>query len=265
MDAIDPHNMWSSYFVQMDIPIFDIQPNTFYTNMFKYTQSPYISISEYGNYVTFNKDKTDISNFGYTEIHNSDNIFLRTYDISILGNNVLSAKHQYSTTKTDSYPYVVTKADGDYNSLAKKLVKGINKKIKKVKQDLIAEYTQEEVNGGTGGLFGASQNDPILGGPSFPNTPVLNDVPMDILSMRRLTNDDIGVSVDEDLFATYDENEENMVKELSSMLETPFFWLITQNHSISKYRNYYIPKPYLAKLQEYIEILLVGETNQEKL
>jgi hypothetical protein len=52
---------------------------------------------------------------------------------------------------------------------------------------------------------------------------------------------------------------------LSDILGTPIFMLIADEFRSNTYKNYYIPKPYLKKLQEYIEVLLVKETNYEKL
>jgi len=52
---------------------------------------------------------------------------------------------------------------------------------------------------------------------------------------------------------------------LSDILGTPIFLLLADEFTSNSYKNYYIPKPYLKKLQDYIEVLLVKETNYEKL
>ena len=107
-DVIDKYNLWTSYYLQYDIPnknILNTEP--------QYIQSKIEAIFNHDNYITFDKHRDD--NIGI--LNNKQVVNLNTDDINIL------------STISDSLSYVLTKADGDYNHQAYTLISHINNKI----------------------------------------------------------------------------------------------------------------------------------------
>jgi len=83
--------------------------------------------------------------------------------------------------------------------------------------------------------------------------------------MRRITDDDINITANQNLFITYQDNNDYVMSKLSDILGTPIFMIIADEFTSNNYKNYYIPKSYLNMLQDYIEVLLVSESHQKKL
>ena len=108
MASIDEHNLWSSLFVQYDIPK-DVYTDD---NQNQYIQSYIETIAEYNDYVTMFKT-TD-------------------YPLGVLsGDNVINATSStvFKSISSISNSLIITKADGEYNHQAQILLKSINEGI----------------------------------------------------------------------------------------------------------------------------------------
>lgn len=304
LSAIDPHNLWNSFFIQFNIPKVI---NDYDVNDAQFIQTSFKSIYEYGNYLTMNAETDDEYQIGYMRWSSIDNI--THFIAAVLTNNMdpyplykidtldslhglKSLEHMFKVytyyilpqivTKipvlyTEAFPYVLTKADGDYNTLAKKLLKHINTKIAKLSKNytnfsqyIDMEMHQEHINDQTG-VYGAPTPRPPHIDPSehyadfnFKDRFGLN-TEFNIMTMKHISDEDINITPNQNLFITYQDQNDYIINKLSSILGTPVFMLLADEFRSNTYKNYYIPKPYLKKLQEYIEVLLVKETNYEKL
>ena len=301
MSAIDPHNLWNSLFIQFDIPklVKDYELNDTI-----FVQSGYKSIYEYGNYMALDNELDD-NEVGYLSWNAISNI-THFIDAVIAGNDdpgplytVTDIKgtsfskelihfFPFKTYKVlprfqtripflygESYPFVITKADGDYNKLSKQLLRQINLKITKLSKDatnIIEQITGTElvVNTSTGqntGPLGVNRPSPRT--PHYSNSNLLDIYGLkqefNIMTMRHIDDEDINLTPNQNLFISYKDQSAFVMNRLSDILGTPIFLLLADEFTSNSYKNYYIPKPYLKKLQDYIEVLLVKETNYEKL
>lgn len=291
--AIDMHNLWSSYFMQYDNILLT---NNFDVNSPVYIYAPLKYIAEYGNYLTIDEQIGSakigynyidfVSSVGYaspsflvqklsdgvTEVEDLIH-FMQFNDIWLLPDAYSYIPIQYS----EQHPYIITKADGEYNHLAKTLLSNLNKKImmlSKYSADISSALSnmQEMHPGEQGGIYNAprpnahSNDDPKV---HFNDTNYFDRFGLraefDIIRMREIEEDDINITANQNLFISYQDNNDFIMSKLSDILGTPVFMLIADEFTSNEYKNYYIPKPYLDKLQKYIEVLIVGESHYKKL
>lgn len=108
MSVIDEHNLWNSLFVQYDVPTLDRSSS----NNPQFISSYIESISEFDNYVTFDRRKYDVGLLNASKGVTKENV-----------DDILS-------TESISHPFVVTKADKVGLTESYSLLKQINDKIK---------------------------------------------------------------------------------------------------------------------------------------
>lgn len=114
MSSIDEHNLWSSVFVQYDIPTFDKTDG----NKSQFISSMMETISEYNDYVTFGAVPYGVG------LMDTDN----NYSVSKLDIN----RDDVKSTHSDSHSFIITKADGEYNHQAYTLLDNINSRLRKL-------------------------------------------------------------------------------------------------------------------------------------
>ena len=108
MSAIDAHNLWSSLFVQYDVPV-DVYTDE---NKNQYVQSYIETITEYNDYITMmNTVKYPLG-------------LLNERDVICPSNMT-----HFDIISSDSTSLIITKADGEYNHQAQILLQEINNKI----------------------------------------------------------------------------------------------------------------------------------------
>ena len=108
MSAIDAHNLWSSLFVQYDVPV-DVYTDE---NKNQYVQSYIETITEYNDYITMmNTVKYPLG-------------LLNERDVICPSN-----MNHFDIISSDSTSLIITKADGEYNHQAQILLQEINNKI----------------------------------------------------------------------------------------------------------------------------------------
>lgn len=202
INSIDKHNLWSTLFAQFDKGIYQEEP--------QFIQANIIGINNYDRYVNIESEKT-------------------TY--GILNDNKVSMLAEYDKTnnETISYPYIITKADGDYNHQAYKLLTSIN----------------AEVN-------------TILSTMTDTNVSDVNISKQDIIDTKE------HIDLDEETLALTIDTDNSTFNKLSQLLNTPYCSLIVNDKSSLNYNNYILPKEELQLLQEYINKILVYETPKEK-
>ena len=272
-DMIDLHNLWSSLFIQYDYPIL-IDSSS---NNPQFIQSYLEAVNEYNNYITIDKEKSDIGILNDQEaiINTTD----KTKDFDIL----------YSK----SNPYIITKADGDYNHTAYMLLNSINNKLMKILQTTrYDDNTQINdniningniINGRTDGnineqaLYGSSpvshlnlttnKNNANIS-QKFSANSINKSYNKDYILFTPAILDDFNITLNENLLNlryTLNNQDTPILNYLSNIINTPLFNLFVNNTNISKYENIIIPKSYLQKLQDYINVIITTETPREKL
>ena len=127
-DTIDKHNLWSSMFIQYDVPVLNnIETET--ENEPQFIQSYMEAINEFNNYITFDRVKSEIGLLELNTVIASENI-----------------QQALSTIYSYDYPFVITKADGNYNHIAYQLLNNINNKLlelldnEKIKPNALKKY-----------------------------------------------------------------------------------------------------------------------------
>ena len=276
-DVIDNHNLWSSLFIQFNIPKL-LEKN----NNPQFIQSYIEAINEFKNYITFDHDKSDIGLLGSETAGNSG---LNTII------NSTTIRQALKLIYSDVHPYIITKADGEYNHKAYMLLNSINNQLIKILETQqvssiinnnpipIDNTTPEPINDVTPINNGNTQGGVVYGArlaPSNSTIPVnthlsmktnvnLNDVI--IYTPNIITDNNIKLNEDYLSLRYILNNEEKspLLSYLSNLLNTPLFNVFVNQNNISKYDNIIIPKSYLDELQEYIEILITRETPREKL
>lgn len=260
--AIDIHNLWSSYFAQYDTKLLE---NYEESESKIFVQAQLRSLSEYGCYMTADQTEPKVpTGYNYTTWRNTDEW--------LMPQNKLNNSLRYY----EQHPYIITKADGEYNTLAKKLLTTVNEKITKLSKnyDDIRQYKynviEQQIDPGTG-VFGAPHQPYVDINPSAHYSDINYfdrfglRTEFNVMTMRRITDDDINITANQNLFITYQDNNDYVMSKLSDILGTPIFMIIADEFTSNNYKNYYIPKSYLNMLQDYIEVLLVSESHQKKL
>lgn len=231
MSAIDEHNMWSSLFVQYDVPNKQIDN---YNNEPQFISSMLETTSEYNDYVTFAYVPYNVGLLDY----NKTNSIIRT--ASNFNNQEIKSSVSYS------HPYIITKADGDYNHQAYTLLNNISDTIKKKLQ--ITETDDVLLN------IAESQ---------FTRKLTINE---------KQLNYNASIGYDNKLKLNNSINKLNTDLQpktilLSNILKTPMFNVFKNIEQVAYngYKNIILSKTSLTKLQKYIEKLIALESDKERL
>lgn len=131
MSVIDKFNLWSSLFVQYDIP--DIVHNDM--NKPHYIQSYIETIGEYNDYVTFGNT--------FNNYTNKIGLFNDDY-------NVMSPDSTFTISdviSSVSHSLVITKADGNYNKITQDLINSINENVENIITNIVIEENQDIADG----------------------------------------------------------------------------------------------------------------------
>ena len=246
-DMIDEHNLWSSMFIQFDNPLL-INDNE---NNPQFIQSYLQAINEYNDYITFNKDK---SNIGLLNIDNNIN----ANGFTIINSNNIT--NELNLLYSCSNPYIITKADGNYNHIAYELLQSFNNKLRFNKiEPYNGKYIDVSINN-------KQIPKPINVIDKFENK--IEKSYDDVIIFTPNKNKNLNINLNEEFLKlryTLNENNAPILDYLSKLLNTQIFNMFVNSSNISKYDNIIIPKSYLKELQKYINILITKETSREKL
>lgn len=110
LSIIDRHNMWSSLFVQYDIPNVTMVENKVDLNKPQFVTYSLEDTIDCNEYVSVN----NVYDRGL--LYNSESSFIVDMPTNISSLNIISS---------DSHSYIITKADGDYNHTAKQILERV--------------------------------------------------------------------------------------------------------------------------------------------
>lgn len=264
VNTIDQYNLWNSLFTQYDVPVLNEQNND---PMF--IQSYIEAINEYDDYITIDSAKSDIG-------------ILNSLTVVNTKNDTVNINTKYS----QSYPYVITKADGDYNHSAYILLETINERINSLisltdKPDILVPIKDNTITIDDGVIpihntpirYGVKQSSILIPAtnnlvPSVKGILKNNIKNSNSMSIHTaITNKPDNVALNEELMKLRLENtnKNSLITYLTDMLNTPIFRIFLNLDRISDYKNVLIPKKYLNELQEYIKLLITKESDKEKL
>ena len=266
-ESIDQYNLWNSLFTQYDIPELNTDDNN---PMF--IQSYIEGINEYDGYLTMNSVKSDIGIISKLNENSTYNIITPddTVDINVL--------YSYS------YPYIITKADGNYNHTAYQLLQNINNKISLLIKNTIDEQINQKddkiINDANipdeqqtpiPNIYGASsilvpQKNNLLTSVKGVYKNTINTGNSNFIIHTSTINNLENISINEDIMKLrlLNDNKSVSINYLSDMLNTPVFRVLMNTDNLSAYKNILIPKTYLTKLQDFIKILVTKENTRDK-
>ena len=234
MSVIDEHNLWSSLFVQYDIPT-DVYTRD---NTNQFVQTYIEPLTEYNDYVT---------------IMNTDDYSLGLLSTDSIINPTSSVNFDLISSRSESF--VVTKADGEYNHQAQVLLQSINDGINTINEKYangVSAFSMvQPVNG--------NLKDPVdKTSVEFINVAPLRKVTLneDVMKTRleknttQLVLDKLSKTLGgKELRVLLNPNDNNIVVDISSDDKDDVMF----------------PQRYFKPLQKYIEKLISLESDRERL
>jgi hypothetical protein len=199
-------------------------------------------VSEYDYYITFDKIKSEIG---------------LLYNNSIINSNDIEDDTEIKSVYSESHPYIITKADGDYNHQAYTLLENINNKI-----DLLLNHRDETISSeydmfDENDFDDNDDYDDLLFGANkikTKNSSIIenNDKQeKNTIIIHPKTISDNKLSLNEEnlrLRLLNDSNNNIELSYLSNLLNTPEVRVLINSNNILDYKNIVIPKIYLNNL-----------------